>query len=311
MGQWANLTSIPTLVESPIIIATIGGETFGSFSTGNKNSDGLFSNVTYPNFMKSMTINKINGTVNTYTLNFSYQVRPGEDPNLLDKIFSKATKDRAIILQYGDWNAPSDVYKEEKGIITNITSNLNMNNASIDYTLSCTSDAIGLASNTYNFPSRDAKPSEVLLELLTSNRYGLKQVFTGMRNKNQVLSNNLIASNDKQVKLLPQMNVTPLAYMNYLVDSMVNSSNTNTDGINNSKYYLTIHDDYTNNLGGTYFKVTEVNKNTKTINSIDTYEIDINYPGDNFVTQFTIQNDQSWAILYDFNQKIKQEEYSY
>ena len=311
MGQSANLVSIPTLVESPFIIANIGGVEFGSFTASGSSAYGVLSEAVYPNFMKSMTINKVNGTVNTYTINFSYQVRFGDDPNLLDKIFSQATKDRKIILKYGDWNAPDYIYKEEKCIITNITSNLNMNNASIDYTLSCTSDAIGLASTTFNFPSREAKPSDVLMEMLSSPKYGIKQVFNGMTDKNQVLSNNLIASNDKKVNLAAQRGVTPIAYMNYLVDSMVNNTNNNDSGINNSKYYLTIHDDYTNNLGGTYFKVTEVNKNTKTLNSMDTYEVDVNYPGDNFVTQFSLNNDQSWAILYDYNQSIKQEEYSY
>ena len=32
MGEKANLTSVETLVESPFIIATIGGVTFGSYS---------------------------------------------------------------------------------------------------------------------------------------------------------------------------------------------------------------------------------------------------------------------------------------
>lgn len=312
MGQWANLTSIPTLVESPFIIAHIGGVSFGSYTAGGSLAYGVNVKVTYPNFMKSMSITKINGTVNVYTINFMYQVRPGDDPNLLDKIFSRATKDRQIILEYGDWNAPTYIYKKEKCIITTITYSLNMNNASIDYTLNCVSDAIGLASTNFNFPAREAKPSDIMLELLNSPKYGLKQVFTGMNNKNSILSNNLIASNDKKVKLLAQNNVNVLSYMNYLVDSMVNNANNNNNtGITNSKYYLTIHDDYTNNLGGTYFKVTEVNKNTKTVNSINTYEIDINYPGDNFVTQFSLNNDQSWAILYEYNKSIKQEEYSY
>lgn len=301
-----NLTSIPTLVQSPFIIVTIGGVTFGSY-TGN----GYSGKVTYPNFMKSMSVVKVNGTVNTYTLNFQYQVRYGDDPNLLDKIFSKATVDRAIKFQYGDWNAPAYIYKEEKAIITNVTSSLDMNNSLISYTVNATSDAIGLSSTTYNFASREAKPSDVLLQLLSNNKYGLKKVFTGMRNNTQVLSNNLIASNDKKVKLLAQTNVTVLDYINYLVDSMMSTSNKENSAIQNSKYYLTIHDDFNNDVGGTYFKVREVSKNTKTIKSTDTYEIDVNYPGDNFVTQFSLTNDQSWAILYEFSENIKQEQYTY
>lgn len=308
MATKANLVSVPTLVESPFIIATIGDYTFGSYTVkGSSNSYGAAVKVTYPNFMDNVQIVKVNGTVNTYTLNFSYQVRAGEDPNLLDKIFSTATNDRQIILQYGDWNSPSYIYKEEKCIITNITSNLDMNNSCIKYTLNCTSDAIGLASLSYNFPAREAKPSDVLKEMLNSPKYGLKQVFTGMRTQ-EITS--LIASNDKKVQLLAQNGVTPLAYMNYLVNSMVSYNNTTTP-IQTSGYYLTIHDDWSNNYGGTYFKVTEVCANASTKATMDTYELDVNYPDDNFVTQFSLNNDQSWAILYDYSQKIGQEEYTY
>lgn len=305
-----NLNSIPTLVQSPFIIATIGGVTFGSYS-GSKNNYGNLINVTYPNFMKSMQIVKVNGTVNTYTLNFSYPVRSGQDPNLLDKIFSRAANDRKITLQYGDWNSPADIYKEEVCIITNVTCNLSMNTATIDYIVSCTSDAIGLTSTTFNFVGKEAKPSDVFMDLLKSKKYGLNKVFTGMKDIENVLKNNLIASNDKKVKLLPQNNVSVLSYMNYLTDCMINDSNTGSNAITNSKYYLTVSDDLRNNVGGTYFKITEVNANTRVTNSLDTYELDINYPGDNFVTDFRVNNDQSWAILYEFNEEIKQESYSY
>lgn len=301
----ASLLSIPTLVQSPFIIATIGGVTFGSYS-GNYRT-----RATYPNYMDSMTINKVNGTVNTYNLNFHYQVMTGQDPNLLDKIFSRATKDRKVILQYGDWMAPNYIYKEEQCIITNVTSRLDMTTASIDYTIQCTSDAIGLTSTNFNFPAREAKPSDVIMQTLNNSKYGLKNVFTGMKNVGQVLANNLIATNDKKVKLLPQNNINVLDYLNYLVGSMVSSSTPADSILGNSKYFLTIHDDYTNDMGGTYFKVDEVSKDTSTYDATNTYEIDINYPGDNFVTEFSINNDQSWAILYEYSGQAKQEEYVY
>lgn len=301
-----SLTSLPTLVQSPFIIAEIAGIAFGSYSGNQK------ANAIYPNFMDNMTIEKVNGTVNTYTLNFVYQVRAGEDPNLLDKIFSKAANSREIILKYGDWNAPEYIYKEEKCIITGLTSNLDMNSSKITYTLNCTSDAIGLNSVGYNFPSREAKPSDVLKQLVTSTMYGVNKVFTGMRNLSKILSSGLIASNDAVVRLIAKTNCTVLEYMNYLVDSMIPAKKLVTGGIiNAAKYFLTIHDDYTNDFGGTYFRVDEVSKDTPTYKATDTYALDINYPGDNFVTQFSINNDQSWAILYNFSESIKQEEYSY
>ena len=305
MPNPANLTSIPTLVQAPFVIATIGGVTFGSY-TGNYRTS-----ATYPNYMQSLSINKVNGTVNTYNLNFHYQVMTGQDPNLLDKIFSRATRDRRVILQYGDWLAPNYIYKEEQCIITNVTSRLNMTTSSIDYTIQCTSDAIGLNSTLFNFPAREAKGSDVLLQTLNNNKYGLKQVFTGMQNTSQVLSNNLIATNDKVVSLLPQNNVSVLSYLNYVVGSMTSSKDSATGGLSTSKYFLTVHDDYSNNLGGTYFRVDEVSNDVSTYTGTDTYELDINYPQDNFVTEFTINNDQSWAILYEYAGEAKQEEYTY
>ena len=305
MAKAANLVSIPTLVQSPFIIANIGGVTFGTFS-GNYRT-----NATYPNYMESMSVTKVNGTVNTYTLNFHYQVSTGQDPNLLDKIFSRATKDRRIILQYGDWMAPNYIYKEEQCIITNVTTRLNMSSSSLDYTLQCTSDAIGLNSTQFNFPARNAKPSDVILQLLSNSKYGLKEVFTGMRNKNVVLSKNLVASNDKKVQLVAQNNTTILNYLNYLVGCMVDNKTPEENKLSTSKYFLTINDDYNNDMGGTYFKVSEVSADAAVYNATDTYELDINYPGDNFVTEFSLNNDQSWAILYEYSGDVKQEEYTY
>lgn len=307
-----SLTSIPTLVQSPFIIATIGGYTFGSYSSDNKLLNGIATNVQYPNYMKSLNIVKVNGTVNTYTLNLSYQVATGQDPNLLDKILSKAATDRKIILQYGDWNAPNSIYKEEHAIITNVVSSLNMSEGSIDYTINCTSDAIGLTSVTHNFPSVTGKGSDIILNLLNNARLGITSVFKGMQNMSKVLSSNIIASNDKTIKLLAQSNMTVLDYLNYVVNSMV-SNDHNDSELSNSNYYLSIHDDVNNLFGGTYFKITEVNKNTKAnvVNSLDTYELDVNYPGDNFVTQFSLSNDQSWAILYEYSEALNQEKYSY
>lgn len=307
----ANLVSVPTLVESPFIIVTIGGYTFGSYIDGNYQQTGIHQNVTFPNYMKSLIITKVNGTVNTYTLCFSYQVAYGQDPNLLDKVFSRAAVDRKIILSYGDWNSPTHIYKEETGIITSVTTNLNMGNSSIDYTVKCTSDAIGLTSTSFHFPARKAKPSDVLKEMVGNSRYGLKDVFSGMQNMNNVLSHNLIASNDKKVQLNAQPNATPLQYMNYLVNSMIDVRNTDDNSLPDSKYFLSIHDDTTNELGGTYFTVSELSNNTINNDSADTYVLDVNYPTDNFITQFNLTNDQSWSILYETSEKLKQENYSY
>lgn len=301
----ANLVSTPTLVESPFIIATIGGYTFGSVDGGSYSPNGDHSGIDFPNYMKSLSITKVNGTVNTYTLTFSYQVSYGEDPNKLDKIFSRAAVDRRITLSYGDWNAPSYIYKEETGIITSVTSTLNMSSSVIDYVVKCTSDAIGLTATSFTFPAREAKPSDVLKEMVNNVRYGMDKVFTGMKNSADVAANNLIASNDKKVHLAAQKNVTPLEYMGYLVSSMTDVAS------ETAKYFLTVHDDVSNEMGGTHFKVTEVGESSANSDSADTYVLDVNYPTDNFITQFSISNDQSWAILYEYTKEVKDQTYSY
>lgn len=307
----ADIVTIPTMVESPFIIATIGGHTFGSFSKVQYSNLGYALNVEFPDYMKSLNITKVNGTVNTYTLTFSYQVAYGEDPNKLDKIFSKASVDRKITLSYGDWNAPSYIYKEETGIITSVTSSLNLSNSSIDYTLNCTSDAIGLTSTTFTFPAKTAKPSDVLKDMVSNVRYGLSEVFTGMQDMNNVLNGDMIASNDKSIKLSAQRGVTPLEYMNYLVNSMVDVNDSGGSELGTSKYFLSVHDDVTNDYGGTYFKVSEVGQTTEESPSADTYEINVNFPTDNYITQFNVQNDQSWSILYEYSQDIAKNSYSY
>ena len=81
-----DLLSYPSLVESPFIIVEIGGYTFGSYdNTGSK----LGGKVTYPNFMSQINIVKVNGQVNTYTIRMTYQITKGDDPNMLDAVFSK------------------------------------------------------------------------------------------------------------------------------------------------------------------------------------------------------------------------------
>ena len=73
---------------------------------------------------------------------------------------------------------------------------------------------------------------------------------------------------------------------------------------------MAIHDDITNALGGTYFEVKEVKADTK-VSNYDVYEVDVGYPGDNFVTQFSLTNNQQYTILYDYAGKIEQTKYIY
>lgn len=307
-----KLNSVPTLVESPFIIVTIGKYTLGSY-TGNKTTTslGMLAQVNFPNFVNSLNITKVNGTVNTYTIGIVYQIAPGDDPNLIDKIFSSVSATRKLSLSYGDWRNPASIYKEETALITNVTSSLDMSASKITYTVQCVSDALSLASAVYDFPAREAKPSDIIKEMIKDVSYGLLSVFKGMVDFQRVLTNGLIASNDKKVKIEARQNMNIIEYLNFLVGAMTPVDSKSEDTIIQAgNYYLAIHDDITNALGGTYFEVKEVKANTK-VSNYDVYEVDVGYPGDNFVTQFNLTNNQQYTILYDYAGKIEQTKYIY
>ena len=307
-----KLNSVPTLVESPFIIVTIGKYTLGSY-TGIKTTTslGMLAQVNFPNFVNSLNITKVNGTVNTYTIGIVYQIAPGDDPNLIDKIFSSVSATRKLSLSYGDWRNPASIYKEETALITNVTSSLDMSASRITYTVQCVSDALSLASAIYDFPAREAKPSDIIKEMIKDVSYGLLSVFKGMVDFQRVLTNGLIASNDKKVKIEARQNMNIIEYLNFLVGAMTPVDSKSKDTIIQSgNYFLAIHDDITNALGGTYFEVKEVKADTK-VSNYDVYEVDVGYPGDNFVTQFSLTNNQQYTILYDYAGKIEQTKYIY
>ena len=102
-----SLLSSSSRVETPFIIVEIAGETFGLYTKSAReqlNNLGYSSKVasTFPNYMRSLTVDKINGTVNTYTLTMIYAIKPGDDPNLLEKVFSKISEDRTMKISYGE-----------------------------------------------------------------------------------------------------------------------------------------------------------------------------------------------------------------
>ena len=307
-----ELISTENFVEAPFVIVKMGEYTFGSY-TGNKENRVLGSTmrVTYPNFMKGLTVVKINGQVNTYTLQMSYAITENDDPNMLEKVFSSVRNSREMTLTYGDWNNPSTIYREETALITSIKSNVSMSSSKIDYTISGVSNALNLNAALYDFPERNAKPSDVIKELLYSNNYGMQKVFTGMINKKDVNNNNLIASDDKKVNIPAKSSTSVLDYTSYLVEHMSSISNKDSSMVKDSIYQMCILDDTTNQFGGPYFKIKKISTNNNYSTSENAWEIDVGYPGKNFVTNFEIQNDESWSILYDYQDKIDQSSYTY
>lgn len=308
-----DLLSSTTRVETPFVIAEIGGVSFGVYNTksktiiGNNNSYSALS-VTYPSYMKSLTVTKINGAVNTYTLVMEYQIRKGDDPNLLEKVFSKASSDRTIFLSYGDLSMPSYIYKREEAIITNITSNVDFANSCITYNLTCTSKSMLSSMSKFNFPRRKAKPSDIIKEVLYNSTYGLLEVFSGMVDKQKVLLNNLIASDDASVEIEAKINTSPVEYLQYLVKCMIPSGSITDKVLKTGIYKIYVVDDTTDTFGGSYFKVTKISSNLRK-GTLDVYSIDIGYPDKNQVMKFNINDNEVFSLFYDYSGSINMPEY--
>lgn len=303
-----SLMSLQNMVESPFIIVKIGDYTFGHCS----NTNGSTMNVTFPNFMKSLNIVKVSGAVNTYTLKMEYAITQFDDPNMLEKVFSSVNKSRKITLTYGDWNSPSSIYKEEEALMTKVSSNVNFNQSKIEYTISCVSTALSLTAGSFSFGARTAKPSDVLRELVTNTAYGLSNIFPGTAAQIGSSVSNLIASDDKVVKIEAKESTNLLDYMGYLVSCMEDQNETGST-VKESNYKWAVCDDTKNQYGGAYFQVSKASSSDSStaIPSATTYEVDVGYPSNSYVVDFSINTDNTWALLYDYSSSIKQPEYQY
>lgn len=314
----ASLVTYPSVVEAPIIVVKIGDYTFGGCSkTAIRTSSGdMYTNITFPNFLQSVHITKINGQLNIYTISMEYGITKGDDPNLIDKVLSTVKDTRRLTITYGDASYPDLMYTEESAIITKVQTNVKFGGSQISYTIHATSDAIQLQANTYTFPKRNAKPSELIFDMLYNGKYGLLNVFPGMRDRAKVVQNGLIPSDDRVMSLEPKMSMTALDYLKFLVNSMTSSSNNTDNLIKDSVYMLSLKDDVSNSFGGQYFEIKKVSligssssyttsggSGDKFLVS-DPYEVDIGYPGDDFVTDFRINTDEGYSILYDYGSTV-------
>lgn len=307
-----DLISTENFVEAPFVIVNIGGYSFGTCSyKGIDRAGAKTLNVTFPNFITSLSVTKISGQVNTYTLNMVYAITENDDPNMFEKVFSSVKDSREMVLTYGDWNSPSNIYKEESALITSIKSNVSLSSSKIEYTISGVSNAFNLNAASYDFPERNAKPSDVIKEILYSSTYGMQKVFTGMVNKKEVNNNNLIASDDKKVIIPAKASVSTMEYLSYLVEHMDSNTSKGGSGLKDCIYQFGVVDDTTNKFGGPYFKVRKINASEDYSTADNAWEIDVGYPGKNFVMNFEIDNDEAWSILYDYQEKIPQSSYTY
>ena len=293
----SSLLSYPNYVEAPTIVLDFNGIKIGGY--GNKGD-------LYPNYITSMQVNKINGEINTYTFNLTYQVRPGEDPNFIDKLISRVGYTNPFKVLYGDSNYPSGYFKEESAIITDVKHNEDASAYKINYTISALS-AIGASTgSSQTYSNTYAKPSDMIYKLLYDSgetSESLLSIFPGMKNRSIVANKNIIPNTDNFVNIGGMKNASPLAYLNHLVSCMSNES---------SSFFLTFQDNYDNDLGGSYFKITEVKKikSSEHFTSSDiVYTLDIGYPSENNITNFQISNNEYWGLVYKFAGNIPTYEY--
>lgn len=296
-----QLTSFPTIVEAPTIVLDFNGYKIGGY--GNRGDK-------YPNYISNMQVQKINGKINKYTINLVYQVRPGEDPNFIDKLLSKTGYTNPLKILYGDSNYPSSYFREEEALIMDVKHTENVKAYTMNYTISAIS-SIGASITSYKtFSSRIAKPSTVIYDLLYNSGEisdSLLKLFPGMKNKALVSSNGLIPTNDSTLLIGGMENVNPIDYLSYLVSCMKNDNDSST-------YYLSYVDNAISKFGGTYFKISEVKSyNNKSV--VETpiastvFELDIGYPSNNFVTNFQLCTDNYWPLVYKYAGDIPKWDY--
>ena len=169
-----------------------------------------------------------------------------------------------------------------------------------------------LGTNYYFQYYAKAKPSSIIYNMLKqASFYRLDTIFPALTGKN--LDKNFgkfIATDDQAVEIPAKNYMDPLSYINFLVTYMIPETDNVASTQRSATYYLTIHDDsYADysDVGGTYFKITKISSTYRTIPTFNTYTVDVGYPGgdnpgENLVMDFSITDDNSWALLYDYAQ---------
>ena len=309
-----NLLSNTSRVEVPFIKVTIGDYVFGVYSRSKKFTSGsdIFgeyktNSINYPNFVKSLDVDKINGQVNTYSLVLEYTVRESDDPNFFEKVFGKVAKGRDIKFSYGDMSNPVYTYKDEEAIITKVKTDVDISSNKLTYRVSAVSKS-NLANTLKHpyFERRFDKPSNVIREILYNRTdTGLLDLFYGMRNGDTLNGEQLIPSNDLEVEILAQTNMSSLDYLKYLVRLMA-PSNSYGNLTKGNIYILVISDEITTELAGPFFKIVQVNNDIK---ESDAYELLIGYHSKDAIISFGIEDDEGYAILYNYSQEVESADY--
>jgi hypothetical protein len=311
-----SLLSSQARIQVPWVKVTIGDYTFGIFDDATKSwgkdQDGFYQpfSIQYPNYIQTLEVTKVNGQVNTYTLNIKYPVTQHDDPNFFEKVFSSVSGTRKIIFTYGDAETPAYVYKNEEAIITNVTQVFDLAGSAISYTVTAVSSAaLSTDGNITMLGTGNGikvKPSDEIKKLFKTNK-SLQNTFTGM---SVAKLDSLIAGDDMAVEIESKRNVSAIDYINYLVGCMIPEGS--APGLSKEIYILTIHDDSitsadrTMSKKGPYF---EVKKVSTIMERGDAYEIDIGINTSTIVRQFQIDKRENFSIYYDYQNLAHPENY--
>lgn len=292
----AELASFPTLVEAPVVNVYFNGVSVGGYG-GDIDR--------YPNYVNSLTVSKINGRINTYTLNLTYQLRPQDDVNLFDKLLSRTGYTNELRITYGD--STYATFREEKAIITDIKFTEEVTSSKINYTITALSSSTSIMNSYFTFPAIKDKPSNVIRKLLYESgslSRALLEIFPAMASKIFVDSNNLIPNDDREVTIGGYTNLDAISYLSNLVSCMISVPE------NAPNYFLTFYDD----ANGAYFKVNKVPKVTDKViaNGLNSslYSVTVGYPGPNFITKFDLIDNIYWPLVYEYNNNIESYDYN-
>lgn len=291
-----NLSSSQSLIEAPTIIIKLGNKVIGGY--------GNFGDQ-YPNYIEGLSVEKISGKINKYTINLVYQPRMSEDPNFLDKLLSISGFTNKITIQYGDSLNSAGLYRDDQAIITDVTFAENVTSKQIKYTITALSSIVKSINTLSNYPSVTDKPSNAIRNLFYSNNdtsIALLDSLPGMKNRTLVESSGLIPTDDEVVTTQKMLNVSAWQMVNYYVSGMYNKNS-------NDFYFLTIHDDTNNQFGGSYIQINKASQTTSGTLNGNYFEVYVGYPDNNNVMDFTINTDVYFPLVYKYNGRLP--EWSY
>ena len=314
LNRHKSLLSSQARVQVPWVKVTIGNYTFGVFDdktkARGKQQDGFYTpfSIQFPQYIKSLQVLKINGQVNTYTLEIDYPVTQFDDPNFFEKVFSSVSRTRKIVFTYGDAETPAYVYKNEEAIITKVRQNFDLSSSRISYTVEAVSSAALTTdgSITKPAPGVKVKPSDEIKKLFRSNK-SLQNTFTGMKISDL---DTLIAGDDMLVMLESRQNISAIDYLNYLAGCMIPAGS--GPGLSKDIYVLTIYDDSISSAdraiskNGPYFKVDKV---STVMEHGDAYEIDIGINTSTIVRSFQIEKNENYSLYYEYQNLAHPENY--